>query len=66
MKAFLSFLIALLIVGTALAQQSLIPNGDFSAKEALNGWRIDFPYQGQYAKNADYCRVTTQLGHKCI
>ena len=66
MKAFLSFLIALLIVGTALAQQSLIPNGDFSATEPLQGWRIDFPYQGQYVENAHYCRVTTQLGRKCI
>ncbi len=66
MKALLSIVLAFGVAGAAFAQQNLIPNGDFSAKEALQGWRIDFPYQGQYVHNAEYCRVTTQLSRKCI
>ena len=66
MKALLPVVIALLIAGTAFAEQNLIPNGDFSAKDELKGWRIDFPYQSQYADNVHYCRVTTQLGRKCL
>ena len=66
MKAFLPFVIALWVGGAAFAQQSLIANGDFSAPDPLKGWRIDFPYQGQYSNNAAYCRVTTQLGRKCF
>ena len=66
MKAFLPFVIALWVGGAAFAQQSLIANGDFSAPDPLKGWRIDFPYQGQYSNNAAYCRVTTQLGRRCI
>ena len=66
MKAFLPFVIALGVAGSALAQQNLIANGDFSAAEALKGWRIDFPYQGQYSNNVAYCHVATQLGRKCV
>ena len=66
MKAFLPIVIALGVAGAALAQQDLIPNGDFSAPNPLKGWRIDFPYQSQYVNNAAYCRATTQLGRKCI
>ena len=66
MKAFLPVMIALGVAGAALAQQNLIPNGDFSATDPLKGWRTDFPYQGQYVENAQYCRITTQLGRKCI
>jgi len=66
MKALLPFVIALGVAGSALAQQNLIANGDFSAAEAMKGWRIDFPYQGQYVHNVEYCRATTQLGRKCV
>jgi len=66
MKALLPVVLAFGVVGAAFAQQNLIPNSDFSAKEPLQGWRIDFPYQGQYVHNAEYCRVTTQLSRKCL
>ncbi|MEI8315581.1 MAG: hypothetical protein WCG79_09045 [Verrucomicrobiota bacterium] len=66
MNAFLPVVVALLMAGSALAQQNLISNGDFSDTDPLKGWRIAFPYQGQYSNNAAYCRVTTQLGRKCI
>ncbi|MCG3147337.1 MAG: hypothetical protein PCFJNLEI_00776 [Verrucomicrobiae bacterium] len=54
------------LVGTAHAQQNLIPNADFSGPDPLKGWRIDFPYQSRYVKNASYIRATTQLGRKCV
>lgn len=66
MKTLLPVVIALWLAGAAPAQQNLIPNGDFSATDPLKGWRIDFPHQGQYSNNVNYCRVTTQLGRKCI
>ena len=68
MKALLPVVIALWVAAAAAAPAptNLIPNGDFSAKIPLQGWRIDFPYQSQYEQNATYCRVTTQLGRKCI
>ena len=66
MNKLLSIMIAVGMAGPALAQPSLIPNGDFSAPEPLKGWRIDFPYQSQYSNNVTYCRITTQLGRKCI
>ena len=66
MKALLQVVLALGLAGAAPAQQNLISNCDFSAAIPLQGWRIDFPYQGQYVHNAEYCRVTTQLGRKCL
>ena len=66
MKTLLSIVVALGVTGAVLAEQNLIPNGDFSATDPLKGWRIDFPHQGQYVENVKYCQVTTQLGRKCI
>ncbi len=45
---------------TASAQTSnLIPNWDFSDRaNPLASWRIDFPYQGQYVKNAGYVKIS--------
>ena len=55
-----------LLAGRAGAQQNLIPNGDFSAKDPLKDWRIDFPHQSQYEKNASYIKPATQLGRPCV
>lgn len=66
MNAFLPVVVALLMAGSALAQQNLISNCDFSATDPLKGWRLAFPYQGQYSNNAAYCHATTQLGRKCL
>lgn len=59
-------LLLALLLGNAFAQQNLIPNGDFSDREPLKGWRVDFPYQSWYVKNVDYVRGTTQEGRKCV
>lgn len=56
----------LLLVGTAHAQQNLIPNCDFSGPDPLKGWRIDFPHQSRYVKNASYIKPVTQNGRKCV
>ena len=66
MKALLLLMVTIGVAAAAPGQQNLIPNCDFSAKEALQSWRIDFPYQSQYVENAQYCRVTTQLGRNCL
>ncbi|MEI6083414.1 MAG: hypothetical protein WCS70_03845 [Verrucomicrobiota bacterium] len=59
------FLFALLL-GAAHAQQNLVPNGDFTGPDPLKSWRIDFPYQSRYVKNAGYMKVVSQAGRKCI
>jgi len=55
---------------TAHAQTNLVPNADFRAADALQGWRIDFPYAEPYAKNKLYVKATTehapQPGGKCV
>ena len=62
MKVLLALL---LLTGSAIAQQNLIPNGSFSDPVPLKGYRVDFPYQDWYAKNAGYLSQTTMAGRKC-
>ena len=54
----------------AIAQTNLVPNGDFSAADPLQGWRIDFPYAEPYAKNKSYITITSEnapkSGGKCV
>jgi len=48
---------------------NLIPNANFSAADPFQGWRIDFPYEGWYAKNKTYLSVTSEHarnGGKCV
>ena len=48
---------------------NLIPNGNFSAADPLQGWRVDFPYEGWYVKNKGYVSATSenaQNGGKCV
>lgn len=59
------FLFALL-VAAAHAQTNLVPNGDFTGADPLQGWRIDFPYQSRYVKNATYVKAATQLSRRCV
>jgi hypothetical protein len=51
---------------TFAGEQNLVPNGDFSAKDPLKGWRIDFPYQSQYVDNVKYMKVVNKLGRNCL
>ena len=38
---------------------NLIPNWDFGDRlQPFNGWRVDFPYQGAYVKNAGYVSIS--------
>ena len=51
--------------GQSLPQgQNLVPNGNFSAPNPLQGWRIDFPYEGPYAKNKAYISATSEHSPK--
>jgi hypothetical protein len=59
-------LLCLLMIGAAHGESNLIPNGDFTGPDPLQGWRIDFPYQSRYVKNVTYLKAVTQLGRKCI
>ena len=48
---------------------NLIPNGNFSAADPIQGWRIDFPYEGWYVKNKGYISIDTEHakpGAKCV
>jgi len=65
--AFLSLTAAFSLA--ASAQTNLVPNGDFSAADALQNWRIDFPYAAPYVKNKTYVRVASEAasnGGKCV
>ena len=42
------------------ANQNLIPNADFLANPPLLGWRTDFGFEGWYAHNKEYIRLTTE------
>lgn len=43
----------------ALRAQNLVPNPDFNAPgNPLKDWRIDFPYEQPYAKNAEYVKIS--------
>ena len=49
--------------------QNLVPNGDFSAADPLQGWRTDFPYAEPYIKNKTYVTATSEnapKSGKCI
>lgn len=66
MKRALFTLIAVLAARCAgIAQQNLIPNHDFSDPVPLKGWRVDFPYQDWYVKNAGYVKHVTMAGKRC-
>ena len=48
----------LMMVGGVRAQ-NLVPNPDFNASgDPLKEWRIDFPYEQPYAKNAGYVKIS--------
>ena len=61
-----TMLLSLLLAVAVHAEQNLVPNPDFAGPDPLKSWRVAFPYQSQYAKNADYVRFATQLGRKCL
>ncbi|MEI6349809.1 MAG: hypothetical protein WCP06_01735 [Verrucomicrobiota bacterium] len=73
---FGGLLASLLLTTSAHAQApantsttNLIPNGNFTAADPLQGWRVDFPYEGWYVKNKGYVSATTenaQNGGKCV
>ena len=62
MKLLFAFLA---LTDSAFAQQNLIPNWNFSDPTPLKSYRVDFPYQDWYAKNAGYLSQTTMAGRKC-
>jgi hypothetical protein len=44
---------------SAAETNNLIPNWEFSDRtNPLATWRIDFPYQGKYVKNASYVKIS--------
>jgi len=49
-----------------MAQTNLIPNPGFQARDALQTWRVAFPYEGWYANNGNYVRAVVQEGRKCV
>lgn len=52
-------LFLLLAATGARAQGNLIPNPDFADLiNAFKGWRIEFPYEQPYAKNAGYLKIS--------
>jgi hypothetical protein len=68
-KLPLLFSASLLCCLGAKAQTNLIPNGDFSAKDPLQGWRISFPYEEWYKKNENYVKATSEHarpGRRCV
>lgn len=48
-----------LFVAETHGQTNLVANADFSAKEPLEGWRVDFPHEGWYTNNVSYVKVVT-------
>jgi hypothetical protein len=69
MKTPLLLIAAVTLLGLAAAPtpagaetNNLIPNGSFNDRtNPLNTWRIDFPYQGSYAKNAAYVKMSATV-----
>ena len=49
----------------AAGQENLVPNGGFTAREPLQGWRIAFPYEPQYVTNGGYVKAATMEGRAC-
>lgn len=73
MKRIALFLFAAALATSAFAQQpnlgkNLVPNGDFSAANPLETWRIDFPYAQPYLKNKDYVKAVAapRRAGKCV
>ena len=50
----------------ARAQQNLIPNFNFADPIPLKGWRVDFPYQDWYVKNAGYIKQVDMASKRCV
>ena len=51
------------------AGDNLVPNGNFTAPDPLQSWRIDFPYEGWYVKNKGYISAVSEHakpGAKCV
>lgn len=54
---------------SCLAQTNLVPNGTFAGTNPLEGWRVDFPYEGPYVKNKGYISATAEQappGGHCV
>jgi hypothetical protein len=65
----LLFLCLPLCAVAQLPSPNLVPNGTFAGPDPLKGWRVDFPYEGPYAKNKNYISVTSEhspKGGKCV
>jgi len=44
---------------------NLVTNCDFSAKDPLAGWRVDYPTESFYKANKNYISISNQGGRKC-
>ncbi len=44
---------------------NLLPNGGFTGKDPLQGWRIAFPYEPWYAENGGYVKAAQMEGRAC-
>ena len=67
--AILSLALSLLPAAAQSPTTNLVPNGNFSATDPLQGWRVDFPYEGWYTKNKTYVTATSEHakpGSKCV
>lgn len=58
-------LVLFALTGSAVAQQNLIPNGNFADPTPLKTYRVDFPYQDWYKKNVTYVSQGEIGGRKC-
>ncbi len=58
-------LVAFALTSSALAETNLVPNCNFSDPTPLKHWRVDFPYQDWYVKNAGYVKPATAGGKRC-
>ena len=48
--------------GASAQDDNLVPNWNFSDRSnPLGGWRVDFPYQGAYVKNASYVKISETM-----
>jgi len=57
MKTLSALFLMASLLSARCQSANLVPNGDFSAKNPLEGWRIDFPYEPRYVKNVQYIKV---------
>lgn len=58
-------IVLLALTLSAKGQQNLIPNSNFTDPAPLQNWRVDFPYQDWYQKNASYVKQTEIGGKRC-